>query len=118
MDARRGSFFSDRPRMGWPSRKLRSASAGPQTAQSDAAKPNEMQQEHTNGVVPVEELEPPFLARQFLRVGPRAPTQHRNDAHQHRDRIGFHDDHNLLNGERKATEGVALLRKMSNRLLT
>ena len=57
---------------------------------------HQRQQEHADGVVPVEELEPPFLAGQLLGVGPRAPAQHRDDAHHHGDRIRFNDNHDLL----------------------
>ena len=39
--------------------------------------------EHADRVVPVEKLKrPAIFAGQFLRVGPRTPTQHRDDAKQ------------------------------------
>ena len=51
------------------------------------------QQQHADRVVPVEKLEPPFLGGQLLRVRPRSPAQHRDDAHDDRDGIRFNNDH-------------------------
>src|SRR5437016_4427213 len=51
------------------------------------------QYQHAKAIIPVEKLEPPLLAGEFLRIGPRAPTDHRDNAHQHRNRIGLNQHH-------------------------
>ena len=52
------------------------------------------EREHADRVVPIEKLKRPFiLARQFLRIRPRPPTQHRDDAKQHGDAEIVNDKH-------------------------
>jgi hypothetical protein len=50
--------------------------------------------EHTDRVVPIEELKrPAILTGQFLRVCPRTPTQHRDDAKEYGDTKIVNDKH-------------------------
>jgi hypothetical protein len=48
---------------------------------------DQREQQDADRVVPVEQLEPPLLGRELLRIGPRSPAEHRDDAHHHRRRV-------------------------------
>jgi len=47
---------------------------------SEGERQEERQHIDSEGVVPVEELEAPFLAGELLGVGPGSPAEHRHDA--------------------------------------
>ena len=51
------------------------------------------EQEYAEGVIPIEQLESPLLARQLLGVGPRSPAEHGDDAQDDRQRIRLNDEH-------------------------
>ncbi len=54
---------------------------------------NERDQQHAEGVIPVEELEPPARWRELAGVGPRAPTEHRDDAEDDCQGVAVDDIH-------------------------
>ena len=74
--------------------RQKAAPAGARAAHGE--REHEGQQEHADGVIPIEQLETPFLAGEFLRIGPRSPAKHGDNAHDDGERIGFDDDHKLF----------------------
>ena len=51
------------------------------------------QQQYAEGVIPVEQLELPLAAGQFLGVGPGTPAEHGDKAHCHGNGVGLDDEH-------------------------
>ena len=43
---------------------------------AESQREEKRQEQHTQSVVPVEELKPPLFSRQFLGIGPGPPAQH------------------------------------------
>src|SRR5216683_4328024 len=54
---------------------------------------NQRQQQHADGVIPVEQFEPPALAGKFLGVGPGTPAKHGDHAKHHRPSVILQDKH-------------------------
>src|SRR5260370_5882915 len=54
---------------------------------------NQRQQQHADGVIPVEQFEPPALAGKFLRVGPGTPAKHGDHAEDHRPSVILQNKH-------------------------
>src|SRR6516162_8150258 len=64
---------------------------GSGTAEREAEE--ERQEQYTDRIVPVEELEAPAFAGEFLRVGPRSPAEHGDNAENHGPGITVQNEH-------------------------
>ena len=62
----------------------------------DGEREQQRQQQDADRVVPVEQLEAPLAGCELLRVRPRSPAQHRDDAHQDGKPVGLDDQHEGL----------------------
>jgi hypothetical protein len=90
----------DAARYRGPDRGLRPAAQALQKRHAGRTRAPEREREqqgerkHANRVIPIEELKRPFVfAGQFLRVRPRPPTQHGDDAKQNGDAKVVNDKH-------------------------
>jgi hypothetical protein len=54
------------------------------------------QQQYPDRIIPVEQLERPFPARQFLGIRPGAPAQHGDYAQSDGERVGFNNQHDTV----------------------
>jgi len=65
----------------------------PSVPELPSVRPEERQEQYTDRIVPVEELEAPAFAGEFLRVGPRSPAEHGDNTENHGPGITVQNEH-------------------------